>query len=502
MTPRLELRGLSKAFGGVRALQDVDLAVAPGEVHAVLGENGAGKSTLVKIVTGIEAADAGGILLDGAPVRFRSPMAARAAGVVAVYQDPKLFPHLDVAENVFMGIQPTDRLGLVDRRRMRARARGLLAELEADLDPSAPVAGLSIAQAQFVEFARALAGGGERLLILDEPTASLTPAETERLFRTVRRLRARGTSIALISHRLEELAGLVDAVTVLRDGRRVATRPAAGLAEAEVIRLMVGRDLARPEPGAGGGRAPGPELLRAEGLGRPGEFADVSFALRAGEVVALAGLVGAGRSELARAIVGADPPAAGRLLVAGRPVAPRHPRQMLALGVAYLPEDRDGEGLVTSRSIVENLVLPIAGRLARLGFLRPARERAVAGGLARELRIRCASLEQRVATLSGGNRQKVVLGKWLALGPRVLILDEPTHGIDVGTKAEVHRIVRDLAARGVGVLLISSDLPEVLALGDRVLVMAGGRLTAKLDRAEATQERIMAAAALRPGLAA
>jgi rhamnose transport system ATP-binding protein len=496
MAPRLELRGISKSYGGIRALQDVSFTVAPGEVHAVLGENGAGKSTLVRIVTGVEAADTGEVLLDGRPVRYRSPMAARAAGVVAVYQDPKLFPHLDVAENIFMGIQPTDRLGLVDRRRMDARARELLASLESGLEPATPVAGLSIAEAQFVEFARALAEGGDRMLILDEPTASLTPAETERLFRVVRRIRDRGTSVVLISHRLEELAGLVDTVTVLRDGHHVATRLAAGLDEAEVIRLMVGRNLDRAW--GGGAADPGPERLRVERLTQAGAYEDVSLTLRAGEVVALAGLVGAGRSELARTLVGITIPGSGRILVDGHEVLPRRPGQMLRLGVAYLPEDRDGEGLVTTRSVVENVVLPIVGRLARLGFVRPGRERAVARRYAGELRIRAPSVEVAVAGLSGGNRQKVVLAKWLAAGPKVLILDEPTHGIDVGTKAQVHAIVRDLAyARRLAILLISSDLPEVLALGDRVLVMAGGRLTAELARGEATEERVMAAATAR-----
>jgi rhamnose transport system ATP-binding protein len=374
--PRLELRGISKAYGGVRALQDVSLGVAPGEVHAVLGENGAGKSTLVRIVTGIEAADAGEVLLDGEPVRFRSPMAARAAG-------------------------------------------------------------------------------------------------------------------------------LVDTVTVLRDGRHVATRPATGLEEAEVVRLMVGRDLDRPRGGGGAARPTvGAELLRVEGLTQAGAYEGVSFALHAGEIVALAGLVGAGRTELAQTLFGATAPDSGRVLVEGRKVTPRHPRQMLRLGVAYLPEDRDGEGLVTSRSIVENVVLPIAGRLGRLGFLRPGRERGVARRYAGELQIRCPSVEEAVARLSGGNRQKVVLAKWLAAGLKVLILDEPTHGIDVGTKAQVHGIIRDLASRGLAILLISSDLPEVLALGDRVLVMAAGRLTAEFARGEATEERVMAAAARRPRLAA
>ncbi len=350
MAPRLALDSVSKSFGGIRALKGVSFAVAPGSIHAVLGENGAGKSTLVRIVTGIEQADAGEVRLDGEPVRFASPMAARARGVVAVYQDPKLFPHLDVAENIFMGLQPLTRLGTIDRRRMYERARQLLAEVDAPIEPTATVAGLSIGEAQFVEFARAMAEGVDRLLILDEPTASLTPAETERLFRVARRLAVRGVSIILISHRLEELEGLVDTVTVLRDGEHVATRPAAEVDPGTVVRLMVGRDLEQlyPEVLAARDGGPGEELLRVEGLTQPGVFERVGFSVRAGEIVALAGLVGAGRSEVAHGVMGLAEGVAGRVRVRGREVARRDPRRMLELGVAYVPEDRDGEGLVTS----------------------------------------------------------------------------------------------------------------------------------------------------------
>jgi rhamnose transport system ATP-binding protein len=499
MTPRLALDGVSKSFGGIRALKGVSFAVAPGSIHAVLGENGAGKSTLVRIVTGIEQADSGEVRLDGEPVRFASPMAARARGVVAVYQDPKLFPHLDVAENIFMGLQPLTRLGTVDRRRMYERARQLMAEVDAPIEPTATVAGLSIGEAQFVEFARAMAEGVDRLLILDEPTASLTPAETERLFRVARRLAARGVSIILISHRLEELEGLVDTVTVLRDGEHVATRPAAEVDPGTVVRLMVGRDLEQlyPEALAASDGDPGEELLRVEGLTQPGVFEQVGFSVRAGEIVALAGLVGAGRSEVAHGIMGLAEGVAGRVLVRGHEVAQRDPRRMLDLGVAYVPEDRDGEGLVTSLPVRSNLVLAVLGRLGRGGFLRRSAERAEARIWVERLQIRVVTVEQPVASLSGGNRQKVVLGKWLAARPGVLILDEPTHGIDVGTKAEVHRLMRTLTDEGLGILLISSDLPEILRMADRVLVLAEGRITAELARGEATQEAVMRAATRR-----
>jgi rhamnose transport system ATP-binding protein len=496
---RLSLVGISKSFGGIEAVRDVAFDVAPGTIHALVGENGAGKSTLVKIITGLQPADAGEIRLDGVPVRFRTPMEARSAGIVAVYQDPKLFPHLDVAENIFMGIHPLSRLGVVDRRKMYQRACDLLRTLDVELDPYALVAGLSLGEVQFVEFARAMAEGAERLLILDEPTAALTPDETARLFRVVRRLRDRGAAVIFISHRLEELAGLVDFVTVLRDGRHVATAPAATLDRAAVVRLMVGRSLDQlyPERPGDARRTPGAELLRVEGLGQEGVFDDISFGLSAGEIVGLAGLVGAGRSEIAQAIFGVTPPTAGRVIVDGRVVAVRDPRQMLGLGVAYLPEDRDGEGLITTLSIVKNLVLPIVDRLAWHGVLRPGREQAETRRFADRLQIKAASLEQAVSALSGGNRQKVVLGKWLAMGPRVLILDEPTHGIDVGTKAQVHQIIERLAADGIAILMISSDLPEVLRMSDRILVIADSRLTGEFGRDEATQEVVMTAATQR-----
>jgi rhamnose transport system ATP-binding protein len=503
--PRLALTGISKSFGGIVALSDVGFSVAPGAIHALVGENGAGKSTLVKIITGLQAADSGEISLDGVPVRFRSPMEARAAGVVAVYQDPRLFPHLDVAENIFMGIHPLSRLGTVDRRRMYQRARELLAQLEVELDPTALVAGLSIGEVQFVEFARAMAEGVGRMLILDEPTAALTPAETARLFGVLRRLRDRGASLIFISHRLEELAGLVDTVTVLRDGRHVTTQPAATLDQESVVRLMVGRSLDQLYPAGAEPRDSvpyRPDRLRVEGLAQDGVFEDISFELRAGEIVGMAGLVGAGRSEIGQAIFGAPPPTAGRVWIDAVPVRPRSPRQMLRRGLAYLPEDRDGEGLITPLSITQNLVLPILSRLSAHGVLRPDRERATARRFAGELQIRAAGLEQAVSALSGGNRQKVVLGKWLAMGPKVLILDEPTHGIDVGTKAQVHQIIERLAAQGIAVLMISSDLPEVLRMSHRILVIADGRLTASFARSEASEEAIMTAATRRRRLAA
>jgi rhamnose transport system ATP-binding protein len=499
--PRLELRGISKSFGGIAAIKGIDWAVMPGEIHALLGENGAGKSTLVKIITGYQRQDIGSYFLDGSERSFVSPLEARAAGVVAVYQDPKLFGHLDVAENVFMGVHPRAVLGMIDRKEMYRRTRDILHDLETDLDPHAMIAGLSIGDMQFVEFARAMVSGASKLLILDEPTAALTPSETERLFRVVRRFRDQGTSVVLISHRLEDLEGLVDTVTVLRDGERVATEPASKMTPSAVVKLMVGRPLEQLYPGERESTrktgTTGQIRLKTENLALAGVFSGLSFELRAGEVVTMAGLVGAGRSEVAQAIFGVTPPTGGRLFIDGAEIVPRSPDQMLKLGLAYVPEDRDREGLIPSMSIVKNLVLAVLARLSRRGIASSRQERILSNRFAQELSIKASSIDQPVNSLSGGNRQKVVLGKWLATEPRILILDEPTHGIDVATKAQVHSIVRDLANRGMAVLVISSDLPEVLRLGDRVLVMADGRLKACFKRGEATEEAVMAAATWR-----
>ena len=492
--PRLRLDHLSRHFGGIRALEDVSFEIGPGTIHALLGENGAGKSTLVKTVTGVHPPSAGQVLLDGRAVSFASPMDARAAGVVAVYQDPKLFPHFDVAENIFMGIHPTSSLGLVDRRRMYDLAQALLDALDAGLDARQPALGLSIGQSQFVEFARATTAGDARLLFLDEPTAALTPTETDRLCRLVRRLRERGTTIVFISHRIEEIEGFVDGVTVLRDGRHVATLPAEGLTQGEIIRLMVGRELEHLYVRRSGAVELGPERLTVEGLGSSGAFSGVSFSVHGGEVVAMAGLVGAGRSEIAQAIMGLRETAGGRVLVDGKEVTKRSPQRMQLLGVAHLPEDRDSVGLVTTQPVATNISLAVLDRVSRLGVILFGRERTLARHWVDELQIKARSVDDPVSTLSGGNRQKVVLGKWLALNPGVLILDEPTHGIDVGTKAQVHKIIADLAAEGIAVLVISSDLPEVLGVGDRILVIHEGRLAASFARNEATEEAIMAAA--------
>ncbi len=492
MTPRLDLQAVSKSFGGIAALREVSFAVSPGSVHALLGENGAGKSTLVKIVTGIHPASGGRILLDGAAVSFASPAAARDAGVVAVYQDPKLFPHLDVAENIYMGKHPLQ-AGLIQRHAMYSGAEQLLDRLGIRLDVRQTVLGLSIGEAQFVEFARAMAVGRMGILFLDEPTASLSPGETRRLFDFVQRQKAAGVSIVFISHRLEELRGLVDRVTILRDGRHVLTESADDLSDGDIIRAMVGRDISfrrAPAPTC----APGAVRLSVDRLSATGMFGDVGFKLRAGEIVGMAGLVGAGRTEVALGIMGLLPRVRGEVTVDGVPMPRRTPQAMREAGVAYVPEDRDHTGLVPSHSIRENLTIAILGRLSRRGFIVRRRERARTADLIRQLQIKVGTMDDAVSTLSGGNRQKVVIGKWLATGPKVFIMDEPTHGIDVGTKAHVHALIRDLAANGAAVLVISSDLPEVLALSHRILVMRNGRLTGQLDGDGATEEAVMSLA--------
>jgi rhamnose transport system ATP-binding protein len=474
------------------ALEDVSFDILRGHVHALVGENGAGKSTLVKIITGIVEADRGEIFIGAKSVRFRTPIEARAAGIAAVYQDPKLFAHLDVAENMFMGAYPTTAAGIVDRKTMYERTAAGLRQLGSDLDPRSLIAGLSVAELQFVEIARALLADLQ-LLILDEPTSALTPAESERLFKIIRNLRNEGKSVLLITHRLEEVEAIADDITVLRDGRHVATRPAAQISRAALVQMMVGRPIEtlfarRKSEGTE------KEILRVEKLSLAGQFMDVSFSLRAGEIVGMAGLVGAGRSEIAQSIFGIRPPTAGRVYLNSRRVVPRDPSQMLKLGLAYLPEDRDGQGLILPESIVDNVALPIIGRLAHMGVLNHASERQIATEAAASYDVKATNIDQAVSSLSGGNRQKVAFAKWLATNPTALILDEPTHGIDIGSKAQVHRIITQLADSGMGVLLISSDLPELLAISDRIIVIAEGRLVAELTREEATQEKVMMAA--------
>src|SRR5438067_6463246 len=488
--PAARLEGISKRFGATQALERVTLELFPAEAHALVGENGAGKSTLVKIFAGVHEPDTGRIELDGAPVQIHGPAHARELGVAVIHQEPRLFPDLSVAENVFLGHQPQTRLGSIDWASMRRAADGLFAQLEVSISVDSPVRGLSMADQQLVEIAKALSLDA-RILIMDEPTASLSLHEVERLFSIVRPLRDRGLAVLFVSHRLEEVFELCERATVFRDGKHVITAPIGQLNTADLIRHMVGRDVSLfPQASTTAGDV----LLEVRNLTRSGALRDISFEVRAGEFVGMAGLVGAGRTEVARVLFGIDRADGGRVRLGGREVSFASPANALRAGVAYVPEDRHQEGLVLDFPIASNVTLPILPRLFPRFFVERAAERRLAQEYASQLRVRMTNVEQLVAALSGGNQQKVVIAKWLATRPRVLILDEPTRGIDIGAKVEVHRIVSELAAAGLCIILISSDLPEVLAMSDRVLVMHEGRLTAELSHAEATEERVMFAA--------
>jgi rhamnose transport system ATP-binding protein len=494
----LELRGVAKSFGPVIALSSANLLVTEGSIHALVGENGAGKSTLVKIVAGLYQRDRGEMLLRGEPVDFTSTAAAKAAGIAVIYQEPTLFPDLSVIENMFMGRQPTDRFGRIDRKRMRAEAREVFDRLAVHIDPDRPAEGLSIADQQIIEIAKAILLDA-RLLIMDEPTAALSGVEVERLFTVARSLRDEGRGIVFISHRFDEVFSLCDTITVMRDGEYVSTDAIRDVTEAEIVRRMVGRDVKDLFPKQKA--AIGDVLLEVTGLTSVGVFDDVTFTVRSGEIVGLAGLVGAGRSEIARAIFGVDDYHSGTVTVAGKSLGKHNPAAAMDVGLALVPEDRRKQGLVLESSIAHNLTLAIRNTLTRAGLLRTSAENTAAAIWASRLQVKASALDTQAGTLSGGNQQKVVLGKWLATNPKVLIIDEPTRGIDVGTKAEVHRLLSELAGQGMGILMISSELPEVLGMADRVLVVREGRITSDIDRATATAENVMYAATHAEGLA-
>ncbi|MDI3318042.1 MAG: sugar ABC transporter ATP-binding protein [Bacillota bacterium] len=483
----LQVRGLRKGFPGVQALGGVDLDVAAGTVHGLVGENGAGKSTLLKVLAGVLRPDAGEARFDGRPLPFGSPRACQALGIRVIHQEFSLVPGLSVAENILLDHLPARGLRL-DGRRLRQEALATLDRLGVDLPLDQPVRRLSVAQQQLVEIAKALSARA-RLLVMDEPTAALSEREIEALFAIVRRLQGEGVAILFVSHRLEEVLALADPVTVMRDGRVVATLPRDEASQERLIGLMVGRELGELFPE--GRRRPGPVVLEAEGLESRGRFAGVDLRLHRGEVLALAGLVGSGRSSVARALFGLVPLTGGRLRVDGREVHIGSPREAMRLGIAYVPEDRHLEGLVLPRSIRENVSHASLAVRGRWGRVDARRERAAAEEAVRELAIRAPSVEARVEGLSGGNQQKVVLAKWLGIEPRVLLLDEPTRGIDVGAKHEIYRLIDRLASQGVAILLISSELPELLGLADRLLVLREGRPAGLLPREEATPERVL-----------
>jgi len=483
------MRGISKAFPGVQALDGVSLEVAPGEVVALVGENGAGKSTLIKILSGCYRADAGEIVLAGRPLGRYSPHQAQQLGISVIYQEFNLAPPLSVAENNFVGRQPRTRLGFVDFRRMEADAQAVLDSLHLPIDSRRLVNSLSVAQQQMVEIAKAISFQA-KIIVMDEPTAVLTDRETATLFDLVRRLRAQGVSVIYISHRLEEIFAIADRVVVLRDGRGVGGLAVAEATVEKIIHLMVGRELT--EMFHKEQVALGEPVLEVRGLSRAASrVRDVNLAVRAGEIVAMAGLVGSGRTEIARAIFGADPPDAGEVRVCGRPVRLRSPLDAIRAGMGLVTEDRKAQCLFLILPVRENATSASLGLLSTADFIRFGAERELVASLIAKLRIATPSPEQQVQYLSGGNQQKVVLARWLALKPRVLILDEPTRGIDVGAKAEIYALMGGLARQGVGILMISSELPEILGMSDRVLVVREGGIVAEFSRAEATQEAIM-----------
>ncbi len=486
----LNMKGISKSFPGVQALSNVNLAVKFGAIHAVVGENGAGKSTLMKVLSGAHLPTSGTTEIAGVETRMRRPADAQRLGVRMVHQELILAPDLTVAENIYLGRMPR-KWGLVDKTTMVRNAAAVLRELEAAIDPRARLGELSISQQQLVEIAKARAAD-PRIIVLDEPTSSLSEHETAALFAILRKMKQAGIAIVYISHRLKEVLEIADEVSILRDGSMIDTRPARGITPAEMIKLMVGREVTNVFP-----KTPskiGETVLRVTGLSDGSNFDDVSFDVRAGEILGLTGLVGAGRTEVAKAIFGLSRASAGVIEVNGKPVTIRSPSEAVKAGVAYVPEDRKGEGIVPSMTVRENISLPVLRHLTRFGRISMGADRKLAATYVREFSIVPPDPERRINSLSGGNQQKAVISKWLCAKPSVLILDEPTRGVDVGAKAEIHRIIGELVAAGMAVLMISSELPEVLGVCDRVVVMRDGRASRPIDRQELSEERIMALA--------
>jgi ribose transport system ATP-binding protein len=487
----LEMRGIRKAFPGVLALDSVDFTLHAGEVHMLLGENGAGKSTLMKVLSGAYRKDAGQIQVNGEAAEIQGPRDALDRGIRVIYQELNLVPRLSVAENIFLGAAPTRAFGIIDRRRLNAETAALLRDLGMDLDPDTPLDRLSLPARQLVEIAKALRDRTATVLVMDEPTSALTSREVDQLFALIGRLTARGVAIVYITHRLDEVYRIGDRVTVMRDGRRVATKALAETTVAELVRLMANRDVGEHFPKVHHPR--GPELLRVTRLTRAPAVTDVSFSLHAGEVLGIGGLLGAGRSELARVVAGADRPDRGTIAIDGQPLALTTPRLAIRRGIGLLPEDRKAHGLVAGLTAVRNIALPHAARLSRLGVLPPRAEATLARPVMSDLRVK-ATASQAVRLLSGGNQQKVVLGKWLAGDARIFIFDEPTRGVDVSAKVEIYQLMNRLTARGAGIIMISSELPELLGMSDRILVMHRGRVHAEFERSAATEERVLAAA--------
>ncbi|MDX1616716.1 MAG: sugar ABC transporter ATP-binding protein [Candidatus Promineifilaceae bacterium] len=491
-TRLLRMEQISKAFPGVQALDEVDFTAQRGEIHALVGENGAGKSTLMKVLTGALTADLGKILWRGQEVQINTPSDAQALGISMIHQELSLIPYLTVGQNVFLGREPQRRItGFIDWGRLYERTSALLTRLNLDVDPRARVEALSIAQQQMVEVAKALSLNAD-LIVMDEPTSSLTDVETEILFDVMRALREEGVAIIFISHRLEEVFEISDRITILRDGHHIATKSTAALSQAQVVEFMVGRELGEMYP-----YSPTEQrsvVLEARDLGSGDELQQVSFQVHGGEILGVAGLIGAGRTALAECLFGIRPADRGQVVLAGEAVHIGSPGHAIDLGLGFVPEDRKLQGLFLDMAVRENVIMSAMGQVSTLGFVSRSAVNDLSSEFVDKLDIRTPSLRQRVRNLSGGNQQKVIIARWLTLHPRVLILDEPTRGVDVGAKAEIHGLMRNLAEDGVAVLMISSELPEVLGVSDRIIVMHEGRITGRLSRDEATQDKIMLAA--------
>lgn len=489
-SPVVEARSITKSFPGTLALDRVDFQLMPGEIHALVGENGAGKSTLMLVMAGVHQPDSGELRVNDRPVKIRDPHEAQQLGISTVFQDLALAPALSVAENVFTNSQPVNRAGFVRFRDMYAATDSALKDFGVSINPRTPLYQYNVAIQQIVEIARSIERRA-RVLILDEPTSAIGERETERLFRALIRLKEQGVGIIYVSHKLNEVFAISDRITVLKDGKLVGTVKTSETTEDKIVRMMVGRELSQMFPPRNGGRKePMLEVRNLSGRG----YSDVSFTLHAGEVFCLFGLTGSGRTELARGIFGIDPALSGQVLVQGKPAKLNNPQRAMELGIAYIPEDRKRDGLFLEKSIRENIVVACMRALSGLVFVRPARMQAATRDAISAMRIKATSIEQRVSGLSGGNQQKVLFAKWLARKPSILLADEPTRGIDVGAKAEVHALLRKLANAGAAVLMISSELPEVLGMNDRTGVMREGRLVGIFDHEQATEDRIAASA--------
>ena len=483
----LELKGITKIFPGVKALDNVQFQLKPGEVHALMGENGAGKSTFIKVITGVHKAEEGEMFLEGKKVSFKGPRDAQAAGIAAVYQHPTSYPDLTVAENIFMGHEII-KSGMIQWREMNKKAAELLEQLDAEFKPTAEMGALSVAHQQIVEIAKDISMNA-KIIILDEPTAALTKNESEKLYKIVDKLKEEGVSIIFISHRFEDMYRLADRVTVFRDSQYIGTYDVDGITNADLIKAMVGREISdlfpKPEVELGA------EVLRVENMSRTGFYKDISFSVRAGEIIGLTGLVGAGRTEVVESICGITKADSGKVFLEGKQVHIKKPSDAMKQGIVLLPENRQKEGLILSWGLGDNVMLPTMKKYAKAGFNDNKKERELAKQLLEEVDTKAVTIFDPASSLSGGNQQKVVVAKALGQEMKVVIMDEPTKGVDVGAKAEIYQIMGDLAKRGYGIVLISSEMPEILGMSDRIIVMCNGRVTGELSRNEATQEGIL-----------